>query len=343
MDIRTSPVSLSASFTQMDSVALVLGSPRGRRFCANVGYACRAGARTSGGHWPQTPEDALQVLGAVDIRAIGEMSELEILHCLAYAVDCARYWQPPDEEDLIFVRPEVIAALRPIAQALLDSSHTAWWAEPADLLNQNLVEKRNPIYGWSDLPLRIYRTEDGLEQWRAEALDNERRFLEYQIEDPDRHIGGEWWSIPFANGTTETTRARDGIGALGVFLEEDSSSNEARVQPVRIYGAPRIYEITGPQDWANLVDTYPLPVPASRRSVWYDTTGEYRDWFIPDWVSVAADYDAVHLTMMAYLTTPGVAIPLSANAGATVLAGWNPDATFWLRSNNITVDDDPTG
>ena len=115
--------------------------------------------------------------------------------------------------------------------------------------------------------MRIYRAEDGLEQWRAEALDNERQFLEYQIEDPDRNIGGEWWSTPFANGTTETTRARDGIGALGVFLEEDSSSNEARVQPVRIYGAPRIYEITGPQDWANLVDTYPLPVPASRRSV----------------------------------------------------------------------------
>ncbi|WP_228400990.1 hypothetical protein [Rhodococcus sp. C1] len=196
-----------------------------------------------------------------------EMSELEILHCLAYAVDFARYWEPPDEEDLIFVRPEVIAALRPIAEALLDSPHTAWWTEPVDRLNQNLVEKRNPIYGWSDLPLRIYRAEDGLEQWRAEALDNERQFLEYQIEDPDRHIGGEWWSIPFANGTTETTRARDGIGALGVILEEDSSSNEARVQPVRIYGAPRIYEITGPQDWANLVDTYPLPVPASRRSV----------------------------------------------------------------------------
>ncbi|MGR6521052.1 hypothetical protein ACU5JM_05395 [Rhodococcus erythropolis] len=113
------------------------------------------------------------------------------------------------------------------------------------------------------------------------------------------------------------------------------------MQPVRIYGAPRIYEITGPQDWANLVDTYPLPVPASRRFVWYDTTGEYRDWFIPDWVSVAADYDAIHLTLMAYLTTPGIAIPLSANSGATVLAGWDPDATFWLRSNNITVEGEP--
>jgi len=342
MDIRTSPVRSSTSFTHMDSVSLVLGSPRGRRFCANVGYACHAGAR-SGRHWPQSTEHALEVLDAVDVRAITEMSELEILHCLAYAVDCARYWEPPDEEDVIFVCPEVIAALHPIARALLGSPHSAWWTEPIDLLNQHLVEKRNPIYGWSDLPVRIYRTEDGLEQWRAEALDTERQFLEYQNADPDRHIGGQWWSTPSANVTTRTTRSRDGIGALGVFLEEDSSSNEARVQPVRIHGTPRIYEIAGPSDWAKLVDTYPLAVPASRRSVWYDTTGEFRNWFIPDWVSVADDYDAVHLTMMAYLTTPGIAIPLSANSGATVLAGWNPDTTFWLRSNNITLDDDPTG
>ena len=125
MDIRTSP-------RQLVPLALPTWIPLHSssvhhvavRFCANVGYACRAGARTSGGHWPQSPEHALQVLGAVDIRAIGEMPELEILHCLAYAVDCARYWEPPDEEDLIFVRPEVIAALRPIAQTLLDSSHT---------------------------------------------------------------------------------------------------------------------------------------------------------------------------------------------------------------------------
>ena len=88
----------------------------------------------------------------------------------------------------------------------------------------------------------------------------------------------------------------------------------------------------------------PWQCPLHVRSVWYDTTGDFRNWFIPDWVSVADDYDArPTLTMMAYLTTPGIAIPLSANSGATVLAGWNPDTTFWLRSNNITLDDDPTG
>ncbi|WP_185981586.1 hypothetical protein [Skermania sp. ID1734] len=28
--------------------------------------------------------------------------------------------------------------------------------------------------------------------------------------------------------------------------------------------------------------------------------------------------------------------------GATVLGGWDPDATFWLRDDHIIVEDNPT-
>ena len=49
---------------------------------------------------------------------------------------------------------------------------------------------------------------------------------------------------------------------------------------------------------------------------------------IPDFSAVAADYDAVHLSVVGYLTTAGRA--LSVNDGRTVLAGWDPDKTFWL-------------
>ena len=181
---------------------------------------------------------ASKFLGAVDIRAIGEMPELEILHCLAYAVDCARYWEPPDEDDLIFVRPEVIAALRPIAKPFSDSSHTAWWTEPADLLNQHLVEKRNPIYGWSDSPVRIYRTKDGLEQWRAEALATERQFLEYQNADPDRHIGGEWWSTHLPTAQLK----RPGLATVSepseCFSKKTARRTRLGCRPVRIHGTP---------------------------------------------------------------------------------------------------------
>jgi hypothetical protein len=44
---------------------------------------------------------------------------------------------------------------------------------------------------------------------------------------------------------------------------------------------------------------------------------------------VAAHYDAVHLTVGGYLTTAGRALSVSGSA-ATMLAGWDPDETYWL-------------
>lgn len=84
-----------------------------------------------------------------------------------------------------------------------------------------------------------------------------------------------------------------------------------------------------------------MAVTVSRRGDGYDTTGESADWFFPDWPAVAADYDAVLFTVHCYLTTPGNAIPLTHRPGSTVLAGWNPDATFWLRGDRLSVEDDP--
>ncbi|RDI30374.1 hypothetical protein DEU38_106189 [Rhodococcus sp. AG1013] len=216
------------------TVPQLLGCPRGRFFAANVGYLCSDEEQVSLHFRPRTHDAVLAVLDKVDVRAVAALPEADLLDALGLAVDFARYWQPPDEEDLLFAHPDVAAALRPIAQA------------------------------------------------------------------------------------------------------------RARIRPVRVHSTPRVYEIGGPADWAHPVDTYPFPVPASRRSEWYYTTGEHLDWFIPDWVAVAADFDAVHLTVHGYLSTPGVAIPLVANSGATVLAGWDPDATFWLRDGVITIDDEPT-
>ena len=53
-------------------------------------------------------------------------------------------------------------------------------------------------------------------------------------------------------------------------------------------------------------------------------------WLIPDYAAVAADWDAVHVTVAGYLTTAGIAIPADDGA-CTILAGWDPDATWWLN------------
>ncbi|MGO3555043.1 MAG: hypothetical protein ACTINZ_06650, partial [Microbacterium gubbeenense] len=62
---------------------------------------------------------------------------------------------------------------------------------------------------------------------------------------------------------------------------------------------------------------------------WRDTTGRDGPWVMPDWAAVAEEYDAVHLQVAAYLQAAGRALPVTDEA-ATVLAGWDPDATYWF-------------
>jgi hypothetical protein len=50
---------------------------------------------------------------------------------------------------------------------------------------------------------------------------------------------------------------------------------------------------------------------------------------IPDWLAVARRYDAVHLTPAAYFTAAGRLLPVEPGV-ATMIAGWGPDATYWL-------------
>ena len=50
---------------------------------------------------------------------------------------------------------------------------------------------------------------------------------------------------------------------------------------------------------------------------------------IPDWSAVARHVDGVHLSVRGYLRTAGRAIAVDEER-ASVLAGWDPDRTFWF-------------
>ncbi|WP_206508608.1 hypothetical protein C5142_00610 [Rhodococcus sp. BGS-1C] len=325
----------------MELVTLALGSPRGRFFCANVAYKCSADARAAGFNRPQTTADAREVIEGVDISAILELSEMDLLEALGYAADLARYWQPPNDDDVKFADPHVVAALRPIAAAVLSSEHTTWWGESVDVDNQRLVVHPMSPVEWPELTAPYRPASSSLDEWRKSILANETRFRERRTAEPDSEVAGEWWSTPIF-ATLTSSRARNGIGSLELLMEEDSSGGgEAQIWPVHVRNSPRVYEIWSPSDWAHLVEKYPLAVPESRRSVWFDTTGEHRNWFIPDWAAVAEDYDAAHLSLHGYLTTPGIAILLSDNERSTLLGGWDPDATFWLNPDVVDIDDEP--
>lgn len=78
----------------------------------------------------------------------------------------------------------------------------------------------------------------------------------------------------------------------------------------------------------DLVQSLPLEVTQTRRKTAFENTGFDIRWLIPDFAAVAQEYDGVHLTVTGYLTTAGR--PLAAAGGMTMLAGWDPDATYWL-------------
>lgn len=296
----------------MDTAERVLASPRGRRFAAHLGYACSTDERASNYLEPLTQADALDVLAAVDAQAVTQLSELDVLEALGRATDFARYWQPPDEEDHWFADPAIVTASRPIVEAVLTCEHARWWSTPMDPACQRAVQKRyTSTEEWSETFWSNPDQDADLPAWRRHVLDTEDRFRRYLDAEPERQISGEWWSTPVPSRVLVTSRARQNLGAVELLLAEDdiSDGRHARVWPVHVDDAARVYEITGPAAWIHLVDAYPLAVAASRRSDWYEATGEHLQWYLPDWAAVSADYDAVHLTVLGYLTPPRAGAP----------------------------------
>ena len=125
----------------------------------------------------------------------------------------------------------------------------------------------------------------------------------------------------------------DGHGPVGLSLVEDGFGwTSAHSRALCLRPGASVFEISGPEAWVELVERYPLTVHRTRvRHDWWRVTGQNVAWAIPDYLAAAADYDAIHLTVHGYLSTAGRALP--AADAHTVLAGWNPDETWWLTDS----------
>lgn len=218
------------------------------------------------GSKPPAPGDVARLLADAPLT---EPDGPTLMTALAAAVGNARYWEPPDGEDVLAAAPEMRAALARVAHLLAGSPHASWWTTPVG------DPAGDPAGGPAGDP----------------AGDTEQ------------------WAVEFAGTTIDGEPVR----AAAEILPRDA----------------RVYEIDGPDAWAYLCRRYPVRVTAARRQVWYQTTGRIGLWVMPDWAGVAQDVDTVHLTVAGYLATAGRAIPV-ADDFATVLAGWDPDQTYWL-------------
>lgn len=251
-----------------------------------------------------------------------------VLAALQMSVDSARYWQPPDAHDRALAAAPVRAALEPVAAALAAATGCAWWTSPLDWERQRYTQfLGNRSFDEPQLSGAARR----VAAWRADTAGLEAR-LRREPPDPLGSWSGSWWSDPARSGLPLTSRPAPGLGALRLALVEDSLGwEQARCWPLRPVGGARVFEVDGPAAWSALVTRYPLDVSQSRRHDWWQATGRDGDWLIPDFQAVARDYDAVHVTVLGYLMTAGVAVPAGLGSGsATLLAGWDPDTAWWL-------------
>jgi hypothetical protein len=270
------------------------------------------------------------LVAAADLEADATAtSEAGLLEHLAEVAYSAMYWQPSQQWEQPLITDAIGRALEPVARAVTSAPATGWWSAPPDPGRQQYTQFLSEQEGMSFPRPEAAGAPQKLATWRAETMADERESAR-RPSDPAANYSGWWWSAPALSGLVTTTRSVQGLGALQLRLVEDSLGwTEALCWPMAFRADARIYEIRGPEDWTNLVSRYPLEVTRARWHDWFKVTGRAGTWLIPDYAAVAADYDAVHLTIGGYLTAAGRALAVSGSA-ATMLAGWDPDKTYWL-------------
>jgi hypothetical protein len=291
-------------------------------------------AHRDAGTWPDWMNpggnDAATIIGAAVASTVQTSAErgwfTEPLALLASVARAAEQWEPP----LPGGQAEL---LRPLAEAVASAPAASWWWEPADLRNQRWVgcDHHRTLARGGDTARAVEAAEEDT------AAEEQAMARERTLAPPGRRGGAEvivtgtWWSGPLG-GTVWTSRGDIGdLPAVGLACAEDPlGEEEFEVWAVGIDPAARVYEVHEPGDWGRLATVCPRDVTASRRHDWNRWTGREGQWILPDWRSVAAQWDGVHVSVAGYLSTAGMAVDTGGGA-ATLLAGWDADQTLWLR------------
>jgi hypothetical protein len=256
------------------------------------------------------------------ILSIPGQSELSIALGLAsYLENRTFLLSGPSRESLVRAvidDPAVAEDLQAVGRALHALPEAAWLSGDIEPSRQALVDWENS----ADSPAL------GTREPLGKVMDDLSRGGFLRGEWPQ--VGGAWWSAPAAQGLPLTTRTLRSFAAVELVCRDDSFGEEqASAWNVSVTAGVRVAEIHSLADWASLVEAYPLEVTGARRVEWSGRYGQAGPWLVPDWSRLARDWDGVHVSAEGYLRAQEQTAPV--RDGRTVLRGWNPDATYWLR------------
>lgn len=276
-----------------------LGSRRRRR--SFIGDPVISGCRSTSSN---SISDIADRLDAVEL--LPPTPELARL-ALARAVGNARPWQEPDSIDAIAAQPGMHSSLRRVAKTLAVGGESLGW-------NATMAGRTQAV---------VKRIESPLPPSDCAARKTERQAVD-----------DGWSSRPPLGSPSSSGLLFDGSPAALWFSEDDPGLDHARSLTVRSPRADRVWEVRSRDDWAALCQEFPNEVTSKRRRSWAAVTGREGRWILPDWKRVAERYDVVHLQVGAYISSAGVAIQLAGDmSAASVIAGWNPDESYWLTSD----------
>jgi hypothetical protein len=285
-----------------------------------------------------------QLAEALARDCAGPLVAGDVRDALVESVDSARYWQEPDGRDIL---ADTGAIRRVLSQALVileESGLGSWWSQPMDAEAQVVVTMlaEEPVVVPAEEGSRPNRTlAERVAEWSRKTTEHEAQLVAEWDANPARSMSGSWWSAPAFAADSTTGMSSAWAGPVGLWAVEDGMGWEtAQVASAVISANARVFEITGASAWAGLCARYPIDVTAQKRHDWRLTTNRDGIWVMPDWTAVAADYDAVHLTVLAYLSAAGSAISVGDDA-ASVIAGWGPDETYWL-TDSVSVESTST-
>ncbi|MGH8980256.1 MAG: hypothetical protein ACRDWE_04440 [Acidimicrobiales bacterium] len=216
--------------------------------------------------------------------------------------------------------------LRPVAMALVASPASKWWWD--DLLREDqrfAVRVTDQSTGPPHGDQVVEQAGNAPEQLRSEEAAARSRFR--SSSDVPANASGHWWSIPVPG--MWTSRAVASVPALHLACAEETGNDPVVVWSLRISPGARVFEVREPSDWGRLVEMAPVDVTMSRLGDWRGWTGQVGPFYLPDWRVVAEHLDGIHVTVGGYLTTRS--LPVRVGDGYSVPAGWDPDATLWLR------------
>ncbi|TNU73362.1 hypothetical protein FH969_11850 [Miniimonas arenae] len=306
---------------------------------------------------PPPPEPWPTIVEGVARRcrdvAAQPVDQARLCGAVARSVDFTMPWQEVDADDELTARAEVRAALRPVAEVIVASPAAEGWTRPLAVGDQRVTLFHDDQDG-SVPALALSGLDAWAQAWHAATAGAPSVSEDALAELARSNESGAWWSTPTgpfmcageeppphptaAPRTTPSSRWGEHLlGASELAWIEDSFSwREATLVPVTPRRTPRVFEVTGPDAWAELVRRFPLDVTLARAPDWYRHTGRIGRWAVPDWRAARQEYDAVHVTMAGYLTTVGLAVEVGDRDGdggdgvASVLAGWAPDLCVWL-------------